>query len=150
MMLNYQEICWQSAGPCLKNSSADRSEQWAGEKTHTGSPQHHWRWPNHTQPAKSSETNQNLKRRRTGGYTVEYLAGKLLKVLYKFNCHSLFNCRIDINPPALSTASSYVNSLSLFSPLSLLRFDSMRSKIISPAKTPTKEDVKQADNAKIL
>lgn len=60
MIVIHQGKYWQSAGPCLTSSAADRSAPLAGEKTHTESPQRRWRWPNHTAPTAASGTNQSL------------------------------------------------------------------------------------------
>lgn len=61
MIVIHRGKCWQSAGPCLKSSAADRSVLLAGEKTHRESPRHRWHWPSHTPPTAASGTNQNLR-----------------------------------------------------------------------------------------
>lgn len=60
MIVIHRGKYWQSAVPCLRSSTIDRSALLAGEKTHTGSPQRRWHWPNHTPPTAASGTNQTL------------------------------------------------------------------------------------------
>lgn len=60
MIVIHRGKCWQSTGPCPRSSTIDRSVLLAGEKTHTGSPQRRWHWPNHTQPTAASGTHQTL------------------------------------------------------------------------------------------
>lgn len=61
MIVIHQGKYWLSEGPCLKSSAADHSVLLAGEKTHTESPRHRWRWPNHMPPTAASGTSQNLR-----------------------------------------------------------------------------------------